>query len=216
MGPKEGGESMSTLKTPTQRKLAERPPTDISHQSMQKKKAFVQRFARKFHVIFDEDSMMGRETCVWLFHGLKEVSCGLTQPGMDINHGDIYPPESAVRFAGDVPIIASYGDIHQLLDVGKTSLFYNTSGNIGSADAEGRVAFPFLNPEHDSGTIGVSVIMDQSIRESDPLFKGIIESFRDGTVTKQQADVVMKRRLSQLPLEEYTDFCDNAFYVMPT
>jgi hypothetical protein len=58
--------------------------------------------------------------------------------------------------------------------------------------------------------------MDQTIRQSDPIFKGIIQSFRDGTMTRKQADVIMKRRLSHLPPDEYTDFCDNALYVMPT
>jgi hypothetical protein len=75
--------------TPTQRKLSKLPPKDITHQSVQKKKAFVRRFARKFHVIFDEDSMIGRETFAWLLHRLKEGRRGLSQPGMDINHGDI-------------------------------------------------------------------------------------------------------------------------------
>jgi hypothetical protein len=73
-----------------------------------------------------------------------------------------------------------------------------------------------LCPEPDTGTTSVLVIMDQTIRQSDPIFKGVIQSFRDGTVTRQQSDVIMKRRLIQLPPEEYTDFCDNALYVMPT
>jgi hypothetical protein len=158
--------------------------------------------------------MIDRETFAWLLHQLKEGCRGLSQAGMDINHGDVYPPELDVRFAGGVPIIASYLDIHQFPAVGEKCLFDNTPGNTGSADAEGRVAFQiFLYPEPDSGTIGVSVIMDQTIRQSHPIFKGIIQSFRDGTVTRQQADVIMKRRLSQLPPEEYSEFCDNALYV---
>jgi hypothetical protein len=68
---------------------------------------------------------------------LEEARRGLSQAGMDINHGDVYPPELAVRFAGGVPIIAGYGDIHQLPAVGEKCLFDNTPGNIGSADAEG-------------------------------------------------------------------------------
>jgi hypothetical protein len=54
--------------TPTQKKLSKRLPNDISHQPMQKKKTFVQHFAWKFHIIFDEDSMIGRETFAWLLH----------------------------------------------------------------------------------------------------------------------------------------------------
>jgi hypothetical protein len=85
--------------------------------------------------------MIGRESFAWLLYRLKEGRRGLSQAGMDINHGDVYPPESAVRFAEGVPIIASYGDIHQFPAVGEKFLFDNTPGNIGSADAEGRVAF---------------------------------------------------------------------------
>jgi hypothetical protein len=59
-----------------------------------------------------------------------------------------------------------------------------------------------LYPEPDSGIIGVSVIMDQTIHQSDPIFKVIIQSFRDGNVTRQHTYVIMKRRLSQLPPEE--------------
>jgi hypothetical protein len=58
--------------------------------------------------------------------------------------------------------------------------------------------------------------MDQTIRQTDPVFKGILQSFRDGTVTKTQVDIILKRRLSHLPTQEYKDFCDNALYVMPT
>jgi hypothetical protein len=36
---------------------------------------------------------------------------------------------------------------------------------------------------------------------SDPIFKGIVQSVRDGNAKKQQADVIMKRRISQLLTE---------------
>jgi hypothetical protein len=58
--------------------------------------------------------------------------------------------------------------------------------------------------------------MDQTIRQSDPIFKGIIQYSRDGTVTRQQAEVIMKRHLRHLSPEEYTEFCDNVLSVMPT
>jgi hypothetical protein len=74
----------------------------------------------------------------------------------------------------------------------------------------------FLHPETESGTVGVSVIMDQNIHQNDPVFKGILQSFYDGTVTKTQADILLKRCLSHLPTQEYKYFCDNALYVMPT
>jgi hypothetical protein len=89
---------------------------------------------------------------------------------MDIEYGDIYPPESDVRFAGGVPIITTYVDIHQFPVIGNRGLFDNTPVNIGSADAEGQVAFQIaLHPEPDCGTIGVSVGMDQIIRQSNPV-----------------------------------------------
>jgi hypothetical protein len=58
--------------------------------------------------------------------------------------------------------------------------------------------------------------MDHTIHQTDPIFKGIIQYFRDGTGTKTQADIILKRRLRNLPTQEYKDFCDNALYVVPT
>jgi hypothetical protein len=48
---------------PTQKKITKLYPTYIHHQSVQKKRAFVHHFAQKFQVIFEEDSMTGRQ-CV--------------------------------------------------------------------------------------------------------------------------------------------------------
>jgi hypothetical protein len=73
-----------------------------------------------------------------------------------------------------------------------------------------------LHPETESGAVGISVFMDQTIRQTDPVFKGILQSFRDGMVTKTQADIILKRRQSLLPAQEYKYFCDSALYVMPT
>jgi hypothetical protein len=98
----------------------------------------VQWFAWKFHITFDEDSMIGRETFAWIFHRLKE---GRTPCSYSTRNGhrlcDLYPMESTVRFAGGVPIIATYGEIHQLPAVGENCLFDKTSGDIVYVDEEG-------------------------------------------------------------------------------
>jgi hypothetical protein len=120
---------------PTQKKVTNPPPIDIHHQSARRKKSFVHRFARKFHVIFEEDSMIGRQTFAWLFHH------GLTQAGLDTEYGHLYPPQPASRFARGVPLFTTYGDIHQLPAVGEKCLFYNVPGELGTTNAEGRIAF---------------------------------------------------------------------------
>jgi hypothetical protein len=61
-----------------------------------------------------------------------------------------------LHFAVDVPLFATYSNIHQFPQVGEKCLFDNAHGEIGTADAEGRIAFHnFFHPDSDSGTVGV-------------------------------------------------------------
>jgi hypothetical protein len=60
---------------------------------------------------------------------------------MDTDYGHLYPPQSALRFAGGVPLFMTYGDIHQLPAVGEKCLFDNVPGELRTADSEGRIAF---------------------------------------------------------------------------
>jgi hypothetical protein len=181
-----------------------------------RKKEFAHRFDRKFHVIFDEDSMIGCQTFAWLLHRLTQGHRGLTQDGLENDYDHLFPPQLVLRFAGGVPLFSTYGDIH-LYQLAKSVYLIMCLVNSGLPMQRDASPFDFcLHLETDSGTVGVSVIMDQTICQIDPIFKGIIHSFRDGTVTKTQADITLKRRLSHLPSQESNDFCDNALYVMPT
>jgi hypothetical protein len=140
-------------------------PIDINHHSVLRKKAFIHRFARKFHVIFDEDSIIGRQTFAWLLHRLTEGRRGLTQAGLDTDYGHLYTTQSALRFIGGVPLFTTYGNIHQIPAVGEKCLFDNVPGELGTSDAERRIDSRIvLHPETESGTFGVSVVMYQTIR----------------------------------------------------
>jgi hypothetical protein len=147
--------------------------------------------------------MIDRQTFAWLLHSLNKGRRGLTQAGLDTDYGRLYPPQSALRFAGGVTLLTTYGNIHQFTAVSEKCLFDNVTGEIGTADSEGRTAFRnFIHPDSDSGNVGVSVIMDGTIRQTDPVFKGIIQSFHYGTLKKKQTDIILKRCLRQLPTQE--------------
>jgi hypothetical protein len=72
---------------PTQNKIIKNSPTDICHQSVQRKKVFDQCFSRKFHIIFDEDSMIDRQMFAWLLYRLTKERSVLTQAGLDTSYG---------------------------------------------------------------------------------------------------------------------------------
>jgi hypothetical protein len=143
---------------------------------------------------------MGRETFTWLLYQLKEGLCGLTQPRMGIDHGDIlYPPKLAAHFAGSVPIIARYRDIHQLLDIlCERCLFDNIMpGNIVSASAEGRVAFQIFCIRNLIVVPSMSWLSWTKPSTNLILFSRAPSSvfMMVCTVIKKKADVIMKHQL---------------------
>jgi hypothetical protein len=137
--------------------------------------------------------MISRQMFAWLLHHLNEGRRGLTQPSIYTDYGHLYPVRSALHLAGGVPLFATYGDIHQLPVVGGNCPFENAPNELGTANAEGSIAFQnFTHPDYDSGTVGISVIMDETIHQSDPVFKVILQYFWDDTVTKTHAGIILK------------------------
>jgi hypothetical protein len=63
------------------------------------------------------------------------------------------------------------------------------------ACARGRVVFKeFLDPPEDSGCLGFCVVMDETIRQSDPEFKGVIQMMRDGSMNRAGAEYCFSRK----------------------
>ena len=58
--------------------------------------------------------------------------------------------------------------------------------------------------------------MSSVIRTEDPTILDLLESFRNGNVTREQADFIMSRRLEILPNDECDLFEREALYVVPT
>ena len=87
-----------------------------------------------------------------------------------------------------------------------------------SACASGRIAFhEFLHPLPGTGIRSLVVIMTEVVwQRGDPRFRDIIQHMREGTVTREDTDLLMARRLSALSPEERADFVENALFVMPT
>jgi hypothetical protein len=77
---------------PTKRAISKAAPSDITHSSVEKKKAFVRRFDWKDHIILTEYSMLGRQTWALLTHRPKEGGRRLTQSELDLENGSYYPP----------------------------------------------------------------------------------------------------------------------------
>jgi hypothetical protein len=89
---------------------------------------------------------------------------------------------------------------------------------VDSACANGRLAFhDFLHPAPDSGVQSLVVAMSEVVRQSgEPKFENIIQRMRDGNLDRDDADFLMRRRLSALSPEERADFYNNALFIMPT
>jgi hypothetical protein len=85
--------------------------------------------------------MINRQTFAWILHHLTEGRRGLTQDGLDTDYGHLYPPQSALSFAGGLSLFTTYCDKQQLPAVGEKYLFDNVPGELGTANAEGRIAF---------------------------------------------------------------------------
>jgi hypothetical protein len=86
-----------------------------------------------------------------------------------------------------------------------------------SADAVGKGAFAsFLRPPVDSGTIGVTVIMDTVVRQSDSNCHAAIQKMRDGTMDDPSCDFFLQRKLSSSSPDQEEMFRSTALYIMPT
>ena len=60
----------------------------------------------------------------------------------------------------------------------------------------------FLQPPAGSGEKGVTVVMDQVIRQEDIVFLNLIECMRRGLMTEDEVILLLSRLISKLPPEE--------------
>jgi hypothetical protein len=204
-------------------KTLQKAPSAYSPSSVLALNAFHKQWLQCCHLCMDEDSMDGRPTFAWKQHRAfegRQVPIAIdTTAEEDAQEGhERFPAQVTSRSWGGIPIVYSIGDCHQLPPVGMKPIWdLSDPSSPDSADAIGRLTFhEFLSPDADSGCIGVSIIMDEVIRQSDPAYQQAIQALRDGNVDFDIATYFMNRRVSQLSPEEQSLFREKALYIMPT
>jgi hypothetical protein len=164
---------------------------------------------------FDEHSMTGRRSFAWLKHRLEELrkpaeiydAAGNLLPN-NTNHTSV-PFDVSSRPFGGVPFIFSCGDHAQLPPVLDKLLYDMSPGKVNSADLCGKIAFSqFLNPEDASKVESAVVILDEVLRQDDPVFLGFLSRMRDGTMNVEDVDLIRSRCFEALDPSEKALFKD--------
>jgi PIF1 helicase. len=165
---------------------------------------------------FDEHSMTGRKSFGWLKHRLEELrsvartydAAGNLVPNLDSNQPSI-PDDVSFRPFGGVPFIFSCGDHAQLPPV-LDKLMYDTSpAKPNTADMCGKIAFSqFLNSDDESEIESTVVILDEVLRQDDPIFLGFLQRMRGGNLNMDNVALIRSRCLETLDETEQAAFKD--------
>ena len=108
-------------------------------------------------------------------------------------------------------------DCHQLPPVGMTVISdLKSIPKIHTSDFQGLLSFKdFLNST-ESGTRSCTVVMNDVIRQRDPLLKSVLNNIRYGTMDEPSVDFLLRRCLDNLSEDEKLQFQIEALYLMPT
>ena len=194
------------LYIPCGRKLLGKPETTTTGTTHQTAK-FIKMMKALVVMITDEHSMENRSVWAW-----KEHNCAVFRENLE--HPN--PPCLEKRSYGGIPYVYSVGDIDQLPPVTGKS---HSNAKIGvgqSSDALGRRTFnEFLCPPDGDSETGYTFILDEVIRQTDPIYRGVIERMRLGDMNRDSCDFIMKRKLINLPPDERKLFEQDGIYVVP-
>jgi PIF1 helicase. len=199
-------------------------PGPISSTKSNTLKHLVSMHSNLFLRAFDEHSMTGRRSFAWLKHRLEELrkpfivyddAGNLLPPSANDCQSNV-PADVASRPFGGVPFIFSCGDHAQLPPVLDKLLYDMSPGKVNSADLCGRIAFSqFLNPEDASQVESAVVILDEVLRQDDPVFLGFLSRMRDGNMTINDVDLIRSRCLETMDTTEQATF-KNAIHLTST
>ena len=157
----------------------------------------------------DESSMLPRHEFAWIEN---RCSTACRSPEARI------APEVSERSFGGIPIVAMFGDCHQLPPVCAKSHFDDSKpvGDANAADALGRQVFRnFLNPPNDR-EVSIVIVMDKTLRQTDEHFKASIQQMRYGNVSRSSAELLVSRCSDTISDEERKFFEEEALYILPT
>ena len=166
-------------------------------------------FAKLMVFLIDETSMLNRAQLGW-----SEDRCRTLR-----SESHILSSEVKGRAWGGIPVMLKFGDCQQIPPVAGASHFETkpSTGDPTHADAIGKTVFEqYLDPPERTQELGLTVVMDQTVRQREGLFKDSIQEMREGTVTEATCDAYMARRLTQLPELERQSFEREALYLVPT
>ena len=91
-----------------------------------------------------------------------------------------------------------------------------THPKINTSDSQGYSAFSNFLYSNEDGTSSRSMVMDEVVRQNDPVFKSVLHNMREGTMDERSTDFLLKRCIYNLYLEEQEIFESTAIYLMPT
>ena len=208
---------------PPVRRTLKKAPSKYSPSSVLAFTAFHKQWMQwHCHLCMDKDSMDGQPTFAWKQHWAfegQQLPIVVDTVEADVQDNELFPVQVTSWCWGGIPIVYSIGDCHQLLPIGMKPIWdLSNPSSPNSADAIGGwlTFHDFLSPPPDSGCIGVSVIMDEVIQQSEPAYQQAIQALCDGNVSFNIATYFMNRHLSQLSPVEQSLFQEKALYIMPT
>jgi hypothetical protein len=128
------------------------------------------------------------------------------------------PMEMTDRPWGGVPFIYSFGNTNQLPPVAMKAV-YDSKPSRGRHGSEqmGKIAFKdFIDPPPNSGVNSTVVILDEVLRQTDPVFKKLLEDMREGKMDDNDCDIIFQRMLANMGEEERDTFVVDALHLVPT
>ena len=183
--------------------------------------------------LMDEHSMMGLQDWAWAKHRNEELrrpsppvmdeefnEVSVNQNNVNLNEPDnttfILDENTRMRQWGGIPFIYSFGDTNQLPPVAKRST-YDTRPPKQGADRLGKFAFhEFINTTDGSESISTVVVMEDVLRQSDEIFKTLLQNMRQGNMDDNDIDIMFSRVIHNLPDDEKQQFLSEGLHLVPT
>ena len=182
----------------------------------------------------DEHSMNGREMFAWLKHRAKELrrpqtvipresNCEEDDTLRHVQHDQVplssrhisLPSDVHKRPWGGIPFIYTFGDMFQLAPVGFRAFYSKVREKHVGSWLQGQIVMSdFLSPPSLDEEESSVFMLDEVVRQDDPVFLGFLMRLRSGTLQNNDLDFINSRLLENLPANEVAAFHD-AIHVVP-
>jgi hypothetical protein len=215
-------------------KKAKLPPSNIDVTNLDRIKYLRDSHKHLIARIMDESSMLGQLYWAWLKHRHEELRRPVGRitdeefNDIDDEEQDHVDPgivpidlttDITSRPWGGVPFIYSFGDTNQLPPVAMKAVYDNkpSRGRDGGAERMGRIAFhEFINPSSGSGANSTIVFLDDVLRQTDPIFKKLLQNMREGAMDDADCELIFSRMLADMSPDDRKTFERDALHLVPT